>query len=66
MPLTAFYLLNYAIRLPFINGLSEVNKVTSFSLPNPPKTKHSLIILAICFGGKLTTATICFPIKSSG
>jgi len=55
----------YPIRNPFSTRISEVSKTISFSSPTEPNTKHSLIKSAICFLGKLTTAIICFPIKSS-
>ena len=55
----------YPIRKPFLTGKSEVSKTISFSSPTEPKTKHSLIKSAICFLGKLITAIICFPNKSS-
>src|SRR5690606_39554414 len=53
----------HPIRKPFFTDLSVVSSVTS-SPSTAPKTRHSLCIFAICFGGKLTTATTCFPTRS--
>lgn len=49
---------------PFSTSLSTVSRVTS-SPSTAPSTRHSLKKLAICLGGKLTTAMTCFPISSS-
>src|SRR5690606_1506310 len=50
----------HPIRKPFFTDLSVVSSVTS-SPSTAPKTRHSLCIFAICYVGKLTTATTCFP-----
>ncbi|MNE63991.1 hypothetical protein D3C80_1593750 [compost metagenome] len=55
----------YPILRPLSTDLSIVKSVTSSAF-TAPSTRHSLLILAICFAGKLTTAIACLPTTSSG
>lgn len=57
---------HHPTRKPLSTVISVLSSTTSLLSPIAPSMRHSLMILAICLGGKLTTATICFPIRSVG